>query len=387
VTPLALMQVARQPVTKKLPTRAEDMDSGRLEPLLFKAESGLGGGSDDNQSSSGDFVAPALADGFVVVRVPKTGSSTLQAVARRIGGLYGMTLLKGTDDLSDHLNETQPAPGMHADDRIVYTGHGIMRLVYDEINQIMPKSFKIAMVRDPAERCMSSFYHLFEGGTGTEGEHGALAKVKFMEGDCDFFEGTPELLDLACSKLRCPGYMTWYLEPYVDAPGKDLFTTFDFIGVTERFDESMLILKQMLGLRLSDVLYVKVKEGGGDAECATTVTAQNEAKVPLDEEPRPVQEAANVLRSSDVDMQLYGAANAALDAAIVRYGPSFKPELEVFRRWIAIADEECRCVHNSWDPTNVFICVSNLVMRNGWDKLGLELTGGLPDIPAPGWFP
>jgi hypothetical protein len=91
--------------------------------------------------------------------------------------------------------------------------------------------------------------------------------------------------------------------------------TFDFVGVTERFDESMLVLKHMLNLDYSDIVYKVSKDSNGGG-----VDDKNYKFVPhppYEQESEAVHKAANAFmeRTRD-DVAMYKAANRALDAAI-----------------------------------------------------------------------
>ncbi len=43
----------------------------------------------------------------------------------------------------------------------------------------------------------------------------------------------------------------------------DILKDYDFIGITERMDETLVVLSLLLDLPLSDVLYLKAKGSGG----------------------------------------------------------------------------------------------------------------------------
>mmetsp|Transcript_42941 Transcript_42941/g.100863 ORF Transcript_42941/g.100863 Transcript_42941/m.100863 type:complete len:433 (-) Transcript_42941:304-1602(-) len=386
LSPNALLQVASRPLVKRWMDDADSLSSEQGPLWQFAAPAVL---RFDAQAPNKVSKAP-LSEGLVVVRVPKTGSSTLQSLAKRLGDLYGMTFWKQpyilaknarnivteknvttvsanasrTLQFSRATSNTSLANVVEDRDPIVYAAHGALSHVAKWLETVLPKAFRTAMVREPAERCMSSFYHLFEGQQGTVGMHDDSAKIAFLTGDCDFFETVKE--NWLCNTLKCPGFMTQYLEPYNNASYSDIIEAFDFIGVTERFDESMIILGKKLGLPLTDMLYVTVKESNADHDCQSIESTANTARIPVSEESEAVQAAAALLRKGQ-DMRLVNQAHAALDAAILSYGESaFNTDLARFRVWLNISESECRCVGYNKMADDAFDCISDLVAQRGW---------------------
>jgi hypothetical protein len=98
----------------------------------------------------------------------------------------------------------------------------------------------ISWVRHPVDRCLSHFYHL---------------------GGRDYANLTDDnILDFA--RRNCNNYMAGYLGKPYDSSAEEIWRRFDFVGTTERFDESMILLQQRLPMpvRLGDILYVKAKK-------------------------------------------------------------------------------------------------------------------------------
>jgi hypothetical protein len=61
-----------------------------------------------------------------------------------------------------------------------------------------------------------------------------------------------------------------------------LLSSYDFVGITERFDESVVAMQLLLGLRTSDVLYLKAKGGAeegldGAGGYKTSVSSSSQA--------------------------------------------------------------------------------------------------------------
>jgi hypothetical protein len=100
------------------------------------------------------------------------------------------------------------------------------------------------------------------------------------------------------------------LGPEALAEAKQNLERFLVVGVTERFDETFILLRRRLGWRLP--YYV-----------TANVAAAAE----------PVGESARELirERNQLDLELYGFADRLLSAAIAEQGPSFPREVTVFR--------------------------------------------------------
>mmetsp|Transcript_30959 Transcript_30959/g.70868 ORF Transcript_30959/g.70868 Transcript_30959/m.70868 type:complete len:418 (+) Transcript_30959:89-1342(+) len=317
---------------------------------------------DEEMALSSTLPASHVLDtGLAVVRVPKTGSTTLQAIVETLGRKYnGSILRKERNTDVDELFSTAQGP------RLVYTGHGQLSHMQPYLDSVAPDALKISMVREPAERCMSSYYHLLVGYQPYT-KFGDDAKLAWIEGRCEFFSAYGSFNK--CLKLKCPNFMFEYLQPFEGASLKELMASFTMIGVTERFDESMVIMSKKLGVPMADMIYVTVKEAGGDVACGTKKRAASQEHLPLDEEPYSVRAAAQKLRKSK-DMFFYDIVNAALDKSIAEYDGDFSADLSLFRSWLEIAEERCKCLEPLEDDESEFArsfaCIDELVNNRGW---------------------
>jgi len=122
----------------------------------------------------------------------------------------------------------------------------------------------------------------------------ASDKVKYMRGSCQNFMF--EYLKRAHSS---------------DTPGSLVGGTlvggvYGFIGLVERYDESMVMLSYLLRIPLSDVLYLKSKESSKRAVLHPSITEEEFAV-------RSYAAGAEFNTSNALDYQLYAAASAELD--------------------------------------------------------------------------
>merc|ERR1712232_777890 len=116
----------------------------------------------------------------------------------------------------------------------------------------------------------------------------------------------------------------------------NIIKNYDFIAITERFDESMIVLKYLLNLTLGDILYVNTaKSNGGYDDGAwygkcTFIQPTNLTKDMI--------EFINTSKefNNDIikwDLELYNAVNKSLDLTIDFFigREKFESELSMYK--------------------------------------------------------
>ena len=151
-----------------------------------------------------------LNKNLVYIKIPKTAGSTTSGCIRRIAAHNG---LAGVHNESWIVNE----PGVSANH------HSYRRLIFG-IEALRKPAFIFTMVRDPLSRCLSEFYH-FEFAK-RRAVNSAANKIKALEG--------------------CRDAAFHYLAPRGSVSIVDLIPIYDLIGVTELFDESIVLLAHRL---------------------------------------------------------------------------------------------------------------------------------------------
>jgi hypothetical protein len=114
----------------------------------------------------------------------------------------------------------------------------------------LTKSFLWSIIREPTKRFVSEFFHF------------KVSRQKVEPTDANMQE--------YMRKFTYANYIQ-LLHPEAGQPGYNLTLSveqiireYDFIGVVERLDESLVVLKLLLGLEMNDILYLKAaKENGG----------------------------------------------------------------------------------------------------------------------------
>jgi len=256
----------------------------------------------------------ALRSGLVFNHMPKAGGSTFGGIMRRIAYRRGLAHARDNGWLG---NEAPSAPRLPA----VYADHGRIADVGVRLRSRLPGAFWVTLLRDPISRCLSSFYHLMvtrEGVPPSEEN-----KRRYIQSNCSG--------DMAARTVG-PGPSS--------ASSEEILASYGFVAVTERFDESLLLLAKKLGVGLADVLYLWGKKSGSSVVYATG--RELAYHPPLGEEPESVQRVARAIFGAGLDALLLEAANLALDRARGDYGPSFREDLANLRRLLAAVQAKCQ---------------------------------------------
>merc|ERR1719491_1112795 len=153
---------------------------------------------------------------------------------------------------------------------------------------------------------------------------------------------------------------------------EDIMRTYNFVGVTERFDESLLLLGKYLQINMVDLLYLKAKQSGHVATDQCEIGRKQAKHPPFHAEPSVVQVVGNSIFNNSRDMRLLELANEALNAAAIEYGPSFADDYKAFSEQLRIVEGVCRphffrgCFWN--DNGCGQYCIDKLTKLDGWWK-------------------
>ena len=252
--------------------------------------------------------ASPLPCDLVYIKVPKCASSTTGGVVRRIAAHNQLSGVHTT-------SWAEPEPG-------IWANHAPLTHKWGLLGQLQQRALLLTMVRLPATRCLSGYYHFGETRGGASNE--ARAKVAALKGCKNFI----------FNYITPPG--TWSARQLVE-------DVYSFIGVVERYDESMVLLASLLRVPLSHVLYLKAKNsnaGGVDAKLGISFVPHP----PLEQEPSAVSAfaaSADFNHSNKHDYELYVMANAALDRRWRANREELDAGLARFREMRARATELC----------------------------------------------
>jgi len=281
------------------------------------------------------------AEGLLYVREMKTGSSTLAGVLLGIAHRKAKELLPNSELPCKMRVDHSPARNM---------GYAV---------RDKKRSFMISLLRDPTRRAMSQFFHFRVSDDGAEPTDEVFQRYitnnKMIGRMSNYY-----VKDLAMNSIDGLDDMDNY-----DAIVQDIIDEYDFIGITERMDESLIVLKMLLGLDFGDILYMSAKNAGSftAAGGGPKVKARCIYIVPSFTTPGMKQFFASDYwkRYIAADEALYKAANASLDKTIDSFGRSkVEEELAVFQRVKEQAQAKCmtRTIYRC-DATGKFVGPQN----------------------------
>ena len=103
---------------------------------------------------------------------------------------------------------------------------------------------------------------------------------------------------------------------------KHIDEEFDLVLITEYFDESLMLLKDLLCWKFEDILYIKQKVRKQRTSSSREVRT-------------------NILSWNQADVLLYNHFNRTLWRKILRVGPKFYSDLQFFRKMNRMIEETC----------------------------------------------
>ena len=229
---------------------------------------------------------------LVYIKVTKCASSTSGGVTRRIGAY---------NNLSGVPNATwiKSEPGLWANHGAWNTTTG--RIHWQSMLHFRLRTFLWTVVRQPASRCLSHHYFNFRETKTT------LKRQQLADSTHEKLVKLQQCKDHAFNYIRPPdeaarsfGLRAWTPAALVDR-------VYSFVGLVERYDESMVLLASLLGIPLSQVLYLPSKD-------SRTSHQYGHAMVPhasLSDEPGEVRQAATSAafnESNAADLELHRLA-------------------------------------------------------------------------------
>jgi len=121
---------------------------------------------------------------------------------------------------------------------------------------------------------------------------------------------------------------------------------FDFIAVTERMDESAVVLAMLLRIPLSDVLYLAAKQQGGYDDAGggdNRLTCKVITPTNVTRDMQAVLDGDVWQTKSQYDLLLYEAANRSLDRTIdtVLGRDAFEQNLQKYMDAVRLAKDRC----------------------------------------------
>lgn len=256
--------------------------------------------------------AKPVKRGFIYLKPFKCASTTLKGVAIQI---------------SRNVGRRRGAKGGRC---LARWDHGwAVKRQYQKL--MRAETFLWTMLREPTRRYVSAFF--FQAGRGNMRISDGKFRKEINRGDANFYF---HLLSLDETSWNAPA---------ADDRTKtisDILELYDFIGITERMNESLVVLKLLLGLEYNDILYLSSKRSGGCMPNREPGSCMCVQKSFVSDGMNKYFESEEWQRKIFWDNAVYAAACRSLDRTIDALGREVvMDQLAEFERRLAIATEVC----------------------------------------------
>ena len=283
---------------------------------------------------NGNYTCAAPITTVVFIKSYKTGSTTLASIFQRFG--YRHKLLFALPKRG-HIFSTpslftrrlvQPKP-KHLTNRSydILTNHAVYNR--KEMEAVVPNAKYIAIARDPVYQFESAFGY-FELAKVMGLENYSHPFDTFMKDPLYYYTNTRYKWQTAIKngQLYCygifPNSYKNMSEANLPEKIKQIDKEFDLVLLTDYFDESLILLKQLLCWEYEDIIYLS--KGVRKDDHRYNISDEMKLKI---------------RRWNAGDVLLYDRFNGTFWEKIANYGPSFDSDLAEFRRLKQIATEKC----------------------------------------------
>ena len=239
---------------------------------------------------------------IIFLHIPKTGGTTVRSIMER---LYETSALFSVYDDSPSHNSIIDLDSLSAEAKKsikIYCGH----VSYGFHRSAEVKPNYVTILRHPIDRVLSFYHHTMT--YDPEWKDKPVSLVKFINSKNLQMNNhqTRIVSGMGAPFNQCPEEMLWKAIENIEKE-------FPFVGVSELFDESLLVLSEAVGW--CDPFYVKenVSKGRPNREYFS-------------------QMEINVIKNhNQLDLLLYAYVKKRLLAEVAAKEPSFKDKLRTFR--------------------------------------------------------
>ena len=194
------------------------------------------------------------------------------------------------------------------------------------------KSFLFSIIRDPTKRAISQFFHF-----GVSVYHMEPTDANFQQQMMTKTYGHYYLNNLGLRQVERLDKVR-----IQESLVKEIIDGYDFIAITERMEESLVVFKMLLGLDLEDILYVRERSQGAFSNGPPQRPCLYVWPSFVTKGMKSFFASNKWKKHTNGDFMLYEVANKSLDLTIDRLGrENVESEVIKFKAALKIAEEIC----------------------------------------------
>ncbi|KAL7580772.1 hypothetical protein ACA910_001052 [Epithemia clementina (nom. ined.)] len=210
-------------------------------------------------------------------------------------------------------------------------------------------SLRWTILRHPKPRLVSLFHHFFVSrGLCTNTAENFLRYIVFNENKNQNNPHREYYLKTVAMRPTLNQLKSSSLPPNRTEMVESILNDYDFVALTERMDESLVVLSMLWNVPLADVLYMSAKrggsyDGGGGGGChLIPPNTKSKNKDDVDKW-QSVLDSPQFQSLIQLDSVVYELANRSLDKTIDETigRDAFNVKLAQFRQALAVAEEMC----------------------------------------------
>ena len=268
-----------------------------------------------------DFMKPVLTkkSNIVMFKTHKTASTSLGSILFRFGARHGRRFLIG----DEHYTQLRDADTFRLGGHMHINHHVLETLTPDQIgafySRFIPNPTFISIVRHPRERYLSAYKYFWEPFYGN--------KFNIFLGDQRYINQQSRDFGIHNATV-----MNNFL-----APGGFL-SKMGPVLITERFDESLVLMKRAFGWEMHDLLYIRLLDSCNSlrnhAGKLVKCDPPSEAQLPA--------YSARIDQNNDLDTILYDVMVKRHEDEVRKQDSSFAEEVELLKRLREKLSDYCR---------------------------------------------
>jgi len=251
----------------------------------------------------------------------KTAGTTLESILSRQYGMNAVMKFGSVSDTADRLREFSTWPGEYQRQIKAFMGH----CSFDQRSLFPQDTTFFTVIRHPVDRMISEYYFILES---PEIVHYPKVVGQKMTLSDFMLSGIHNSLDnyqtKYLSSLKNPGFGVYSKDLLEDAKN-NLKNKLVFTGLTERFDESVILMKRLFGWKMPYYLRERV--------------TRNRPR----RDDIPSSDIAVLQEYNRMDLELYDYAVKLFDQEVEKQGQEFKNDLKTFK----LINEHCQVLGSS----------------------------------------